>query len=45
MVQTAAGRVTVRTSPQTPVRPGDRVGLTLSPEQAHWFDAASGARL
>ncbi|MFO6418718.1 ABC transporter ATP-binding protein [Hylemonella sp. W303a] len=45
MVQTAAGRVTVRTSPQTPVRVGDRVGLSLSPEQAHWFNAASGARL
>ncbi|EGI75939.1 ABC transporter ATP-binding protein [Hylemonella gracilis] len=45
MVQTAAGRVTVRTSPQTPVRVGDRVGLSLSPEQAHWFDASSGARL
>ncbi|EYC50291.1 sugar ABC transporter ATPase [Hylemonella gracilis str. Niagara R] len=45
MVQTAAGRVTVRTSPQTPVRAGDSVGLALSPDQAHWFDAASGARL
>jgi multiple sugar transport system ATP-binding protein len=45
MVQTAAGRVTVRTSPQTPVRAGDRVGLAISPDQAHWFDAASGARL
>jgi multiple sugar transport system ATP-binding protein len=45
MVQTAAGRVTVRTSPQTPVRAGDRVGLAISPDQVHWFDAASGARL
>ncbi len=45
MVQTAAGRVTVRTSPQIPVRPGDHVGLEISPGQAHWFDAASGARL
>jgi multiple sugar transport system ATP-binding protein len=45
MVQTPAGRVTVRTSPQTPVRAGERVGLALSPDQAHWFDAGSGARL
>ncbi len=45
VVQTAAGMVTVRTSPQVPVRPGDRVGLEVSPGQAHWFDAASGVRL
>jgi multiple sugar transport system ATP-binding protein len=44
-VQTAAGQVAVRTSPQTPVRTGETVGLTLSPAQAHWFDANSGARL
>ncbi|MDE2617175.1 MAG: TOBE domain-containing protein, partial [Burkholderiales bacterium] len=45
MVQTAAGMVTVRTSPQIPVRPGDRVGLEISPGQAHWFDTVSGMRL
>jgi len=45
VVKTAAGDVTVRTSPQTVVRPGDQVGLQAQAEHANWFDAASGVRL
>ncbi|MHB1199277.1 MAG: ABC transporter ATP-binding protein [Polaromonas sp.] len=45
VVKTAAGDVTVRTSPQTAVRPGDKVGLQAQAEHANWFDAASGVRL
>jgi multiple sugar transport system ATP-binding protein len=45
VVQTGAGTVTVRTSPETQVRPGDNVGLGVQPENVSWFDAKSGARL
>ncbi|APW39885.1 sugar ABC transporter [Rhodoferax koreense] len=45
VVQTGAGNVTVRTSPETRVRPGDHVGLAVQAENVSWFDAQSGARL
>ncbi|MEO6322607.1 MAG: ABC transporter ATP-binding protein, partial [Polaromonas sp.] len=45
VVKTAAGDVTVRTSPQTAVRPGDAVGLQVLAAHVNWFDAASSMRL
>ena len=45
VVKTAAGDVTVRTSPQTQARPGDAVGLQISGAHVNWFDAVSGVRL
>jgi ABC-type sugar transport system ATPase subunit len=45
VVDTAAGKVTVRAAPQTQVRPGDAVGLDIQAEHVTWFDQASGLRL
>jgi len=45
VVDTAAGKVTVRTAPQTQVRPGDHVGLGIQAEHITWFDQASGLRV
>lgn len=45
VVDTAAGKVTVRTAPQHPVRPGDHVGLGIQTEHITWFDQASGLRV
>ncbi|WP_310646539.1 sn-glycerol-3-phosphate ABC transporter ATP-binding protein UgpC [Limnohabitans sp.] len=45
VVDTAAGKVTVRTAPQTQVRPGDNVGLGIQAEHVTWFDQASGLRV
>jgi multiple sugar transport system ATP-binding protein len=45
VVKTAAGDITVRTAPQTAVRPGASVGLQVQAAHASWFDAASGQRL
>jgi len=45
VVDTAAGKVTVRAAPQTQVRPGDAVGLEIQAEHVTWFDQASGVRL
>ena len=45
VVDTAAGKVTVRTAPQTQVRPGDRVGLGIQADHITWFDQASGLRV
>ena len=45
VVKTAAGNVTVRTSPQTIARPGDEVGLEVAAEHVSWFDGGSGVRL
>jgi multiple sugar transport system ATP-binding protein len=45
VVQTTAGRVTVRTAPQSQVQVGQRCGLHIDLVRAHWFDAASGTRL
>jgi multiple sugar transport system ATP-binding protein len=45
VVKTAAGNVTVRTSPQTSTCPGDAVGLQVAPEHVSWFDKESGRRV
>ena len=45
VVKTAAGDVTVRTSAQARVSPGDQVGLQASGDHASWFDVRSGQRL
>jgi multiple sugar transport system ATP-binding protein len=45
VVDTAAGKVTVRVAPQTQVRPGDAVGLEIQADHVTWFDQASGLRL
>jgi multiple sugar transport system ATP-binding protein len=45
VVDTAAGKVTVRAAPQTQVRPGDAVGLEIQADHVTWFDQASGLRL
>ena len=45
VVRTAAGDVTVRTSAQARVSPGDQVGLQANGDHASWFDVASGQRL
>ena len=45
VVRTAAGDVTVRTSAQARVSPGDQVGLQASGDHASWFDVHSGQRL
>jgi len=44
VIQTDAGDVTLRTTPGAALRPGQSVGLGLSPEHAHWFDT-QGERL
>jgi multiple sugar transport system ATP-binding protein len=45
VVSTVAGDVTVRTSAQARVSPGDQVGLQANGDHASWFDVASGQRL
>ena len=45
VIQTEAGRVTVRTAPQVCVQPGDTVGLKVAGEHANWFDAQGGQRV
>jgi multiple sugar transport system ATP-binding protein len=45
VVDTACGTVTLRTGALAGVRPGDRVGLAVAPEHAHWFDARTSERL
>ncbi|MFO1263058.1 MAG: ABC transporter ATP-binding protein [Rhodoferax sp.] len=45
VVKTAGGDITVRVSAQSPVKPGDAVGLALDPTNANWFDAQTGLRL
>ena len=45
VVDTPSGTLTLRTGAQTQVRPGDRVGIAVDAAHAHWFDAASEARL
>ena len=45
VVRTAAGDITVRTSPQTRIKPGDRIGLKADAAHANWFDVDSGLRL
>ena len=45
VIDTAAGKVTVRAAPQTQVHPGDAVGLEIQADHVTWFDQASGLRL
>ncbi|MDP3190866.1 ABC transporter ATP-binding protein [Rhodoferax sp.] len=45
VVKTGVGLVTVRTAPNTPVKIGDSVGMTVSGRHNNWFDAQSGLRL
>lgn len=45
VVDTAAGKVTVRAAPQTQVRPGDAVGLDIQVDHVTWFDQASTFRV
>ena len=45
VVDTPAGKVTVRSAPQTQVRPGDAVGLEIQADHVTWFDPSSGVRL
>jgi multiple sugar transport system ATP-binding protein len=45
VVDTPAGKVTVRAAPQTQVRPGDAVGLDVQADHVTWFDQASTFRV
>ncbi len=45
VLDTAAGRVTVRTAPQVSLKPGDTAGLKVHGEHASWFDSVSGERV
>jgi multiple sugar transport system ATP-binding protein len=45
VVDTPAGKVTVRAAPQTRVRPGDAVGLDIQADHVTWFDQTSTLRV
>lgn len=45
VLDTQAGKLSVRCTPDTPVRPGDAVGLGFNPHQVNWFDKSTGLRL
>ena len=45
VVDTSAGKFTVRCAPQTQVKPGDNVGLAVLSPQVSWFDKLTGLRL
>ena len=45
VVQTVAGAMTARCSPDTEVLVGDNVGLRILADKVNWFDRESGARL
>jgi multiple sugar transport system ATP-binding protein len=45
VVKTGVGLITVRTLPNTQVKIGDTVGMTVSSNHNNWFDAQSGLRL
>ncbi len=45
VVDTPAGKVTVRAAPQTQVRPGDAVGLDIQADHVTWFDQTSTLRM
>lgn len=45
VLQTAAGKVTVRTAPQSSIEVGQQCGLHIDRRYAHWFDAATGVRV
>jgi len=45
VVKTSVGLITVRTPPNTQVKMGDTVGMTVSSNHNNWFDAQTGLRL
>jgi multiple sugar transport system ATP-binding protein len=45
VLQTTAGKVTVRIAPQSQVQVGQHCGLHIDLARTHWFDAASGSRV
>ena len=45
VVDTPAGKVTVRAAPQTQARPGDAVGLDIQADHVTWFDQVSTLRV
>ena len=44
-IKTTEGSITARTAPNTPTKVGDRVGLSLDPQHANWFDTKTGVRV
>jgi multiple sugar transport system ATP-binding protein len=45
VIKTAAGIVTVRVPPSTPIKAGENIGLSVSNKHNNWFDAQSGLRV
>ena len=45
VVETSAGKFTVRSAPKTQVKPGDNVGLAVHSPHVSWFDKLTGLRL
>ena len=45
VVKTAAGLITVRVPPSTPVKVGEQIGLSVSNKHNNGFDAQSGMRI
>jgi multiple sugar transport system ATP-binding protein len=45
VVKTAAGLITVRVPPSTPIQVGEHTGLSVSNKHNNWFDAQSGMRI
>ena len=45
VVETIAGKFTVRSAPKTQVKPGDNVGLAVHSPLVSWFDKLTGLRL
>ena len=45
VVKTEAGPITIRVAPNTQIKVGERVGLSVSNKHNNWFDAQTGVRL
>lgn len=45
VVKTAAGPITVRVPPSTPIKVGEHIGLSVSNKHNNWFDSQSGLRI
>lgn len=45
VLETPAGKVTVRATPQIQVRPGDLIGLEIQTQHVTWFDQSTGLRV
>jgi multiple sugar transport system ATP-binding protein len=45
VIKTAAGAVTVRVPPSTPIKAGEHIGLSVSSRHNNWFHAQSGLRV